>query len=312
MPDRLDPPLHTLFEQGLRSPNPTQGLRSVVQGLLNQPDASTQELIATLEAFRDVLRKEGREDAEDVVLEVMDFLVGWSSPHTKLKKPGSAPPSKSQKDTPIDTARSHESARQMQERVRVISVRPGTSGGVWVDRKSTAILRDQPFPPTAFGVAGPTVIDIDLTGMFPTPGVLQDFIVPLMQRIRGGIYDRMTLFVRTHDKSVVDFLDMLAKLHNFAMFVRTSNELYKESLPVGDLTGTERTTLNVLVDVGGAVTATELANDIGIEPTAASNRLVNLAKKGVVYRVSQPRREGDLFVDPRVAAEPATSGSTKV
>lgn len=26
----------------------------------------------------------GREDDEDVVLEVMDFLTGWSSPHVRL------------------------------------------------------------------------------------------------------------------------------------------------------------------------------------------------------------------------------------
>ena len=48
--------------------------------------------------------------------------------------------------------------------------------------------------------------------------------------------------------------------------------------------------------------ASDLADRAGIEATAAGNRLVNLVRKGYVYRWERPRREGDLFVDPRLAS----------
>jgi hypothetical protein len=37
-----------------------------------------------LEELRFELREEGREDAEDTVLDVMDFITGWSSPHMRI------------------------------------------------------------------------------------------------------------------------------------------------------------------------------------------------------------------------------------
>ena len=72
--------------------------------------------------------------------------------------------------------------------------------------------------------------------------------------------------------------------------------------PIGDLTATERSTLELLKDVGGRATASDPADRAGIEATAAGNCLVNLVRKGYVYRCERPRREGDLFVDPRLAS----------
>jgi hypothetical protein len=37
-----------------------------------------------LRALRGHLRDAGRDADEDMVLEVMDFLAGWSSPHMKI------------------------------------------------------------------------------------------------------------------------------------------------------------------------------------------------------------------------------------
>jgi len=37
-----------------------------------------------LEEFRLVLGSRGREDDQDVVLEVLDFLTGWCGPHNRI------------------------------------------------------------------------------------------------------------------------------------------------------------------------------------------------------------------------------------
>ncbi len=45
--------------------------------------ASRDEVLAALEELR-----AHDPDREDVVLDVMDFVVGWSSPHVSLHQPG--------------------------------------------------------------------------------------------------------------------------------------------------------------------------------------------------------------------------------
>jgi hypothetical protein len=43
-----------------------------------------EAILAELERLRTVLRECGRSDDEDIVLDAMDFLVGWCSPQMKL------------------------------------------------------------------------------------------------------------------------------------------------------------------------------------------------------------------------------------
>lgn len=75
-----------LFDEALSSSEPLWELRGVIRGLL--ADGHDRELIlGDLERFRSVLQNAGREQDEDTVLEVMDFLVGWSSPHMRLSLP---------------------------------------------------------------------------------------------------------------------------------------------------------------------------------------------------------------------------------
>jgi len=45
---------------------------------------SRDELIDDFEALRARFEERGEEEGEDAVLEVMDFLHGWGSPHMKL------------------------------------------------------------------------------------------------------------------------------------------------------------------------------------------------------------------------------------
>lgn len=74
------------FNQALKSPQPIWSLREVVQDLLAQ-GRRRETVLADLEYFQDVLQEKEREEDEDIVLEVMDFLTGWCSPHMTLAQP---------------------------------------------------------------------------------------------------------------------------------------------------------------------------------------------------------------------------------
>ena len=45
---------------------------------------SREELLHEFEIFRGLLRDMGREDLEDDVLDVMDFITGWCAPSARL------------------------------------------------------------------------------------------------------------------------------------------------------------------------------------------------------------------------------------
>ena len=71
------------IQQALSSSEPVNGLRNWVLQLL--ADGQTREAIrGLLKRTRPQLRQADRETDEDAVMDVMDFLVGWCSPHMKL------------------------------------------------------------------------------------------------------------------------------------------------------------------------------------------------------------------------------------
>lgn len=72
------------YRGALDSNRPLAALRDVVEHELHDRHADREIVLSELEALRGDLRQAGREDAEDVVLEVMDFVVGWCSPHVRL------------------------------------------------------------------------------------------------------------------------------------------------------------------------------------------------------------------------------------
>lgn len=43
-----------------------------------------QQLLAEFEELRTELRSAGRDQDDDVVLDVMDFVAGWCSPHARM------------------------------------------------------------------------------------------------------------------------------------------------------------------------------------------------------------------------------------
>ena len=89
----LDPRIH----DALNNPAPLNQLRALVRRL----QAQGQEESGILELFetaRRELRAAGRDAEEDLVLEAMDFLVGWCSPHMSLEPQN--PPSPPANDAP--------------------------------------------------------------------------------------------------------------------------------------------------------------------------------------------------------------------
>jgi hypothetical protein len=71
------------FEEAFSADQPTQALReAVVRARESGTDRDTA--MAQLTALREHLAAAEREEDEDIVLEVMDFLAGWSSPHMRI------------------------------------------------------------------------------------------------------------------------------------------------------------------------------------------------------------------------------------
>ena len=72
-----------LLEEALREGNPLDALRNLVQAKVSQ-GYDRETLNQALTDFALDLRAVNRESDEDLILEVMDFLAGWCSPHMKM------------------------------------------------------------------------------------------------------------------------------------------------------------------------------------------------------------------------------------
>jgi hypothetical protein len=71
------------YEEALAAAEPTVALREAV---VRAREAGLERDVVEgqLRALREHLQRAGRDRDEDVVLEIMDFLAGWSSPHMKI------------------------------------------------------------------------------------------------------------------------------------------------------------------------------------------------------------------------------------
>ena len=147
----------------------------------------------------------------------------------------------------------------------------------------------------------PQVLVLDLAGIAFTPSTLQELIVPLTQRIRGGEHGTVRLVISTTDPGVGDFVRYIAQVHQLPLYLSPSPFDLRQGTPVGALTTTERSTLDTVVVLGGQVTASRLAATEGIRPSAATNRLVRLDRGGYLVRQPRGRREGDVYIEPRSA-----------
>jgi DNA-binding CsgD family transcriptional regulator len=180
------------------------------------------------------------------------------------------------------------------------------TGGVVADVGRAIELRDeQLLPPTE--LQGQTTIVLDLGVATLTPGPLRELIVPLGQRIKGGVYGNARLIIATTDLALAELIGLLADTYELPLYIAKSSEErhVSEAMPAGSLTPTERDTLATVIALGGRTTAVSLAEQIGIEPTAVNNRLANIYRKGYLYRYERPRRMGDVYIDPRMTPEAA-------
>jgi signal recognition particle receptor subunit beta len=73
------------FEQALRSREPVDALIAIVKELVRQGQ-SKEQVRELLSQFLTHLQEnaEPREADEDAVMDVLDFVDGWCSPHAKL------------------------------------------------------------------------------------------------------------------------------------------------------------------------------------------------------------------------------------
>ena len=147
----------------------------------------------------------------------------------------------------------------------------------------------------------PQILVLDLGGSAYTPLALQELILPLAQRIRGGEYGIMRLFISTSNPGVGNYIRYMAQAHELPLYLSPSHSNLREGHPVGGLTETERGTLDTIIAFGGRVTASSLAAIDNIRPSAATNRLVNLDREGYLLRQPRGRREGDFYFEPRSA-----------
>ena len=146
---------------------------------------------------------------------------------------------------------------------------------------------------------GPMLGVLDIGAARPTPVVLRKTVLTLGEDVKAGRYGDFSLFICSEDEDTRSVIGDIAAAQNIAVFVCTSSADLEDAEPVGLLTAKDLETLELVSNAGGTVTAMSLSTDIGIEKTAAGNRLVSLQKKGYLQRVERPHPEGDLFVDPR-------------
>ncbi len=87
------------MERALAAPEPLLELRALAQQLLAQK-SDRAAVLASFENSRQRLREQDREADEDAVLEVMDFLTDWCSPHVRISAESGQEPGADQAQVP--------------------------------------------------------------------------------------------------------------------------------------------------------------------------------------------------------------------
>lgn len=187
-------------------------------------------------------------------------------------------------------------------RFQVRLVAAGTGSMVW-DHPFADRAIQQHMPPDRRH--GPMIGIVHLGLVRPTPNVLRDVVVTLGEEVKAGRYgDQFSLVVSSEDEATRHVIRDIAAASDIAMFVGPSSTDLRQAEPVGALTAKDRETMGLVLQIGGTVTATQLACELGCEQTAAGNRLTSLHKKGYLQRQERPHPLGDLFLDPRSVRPP--------
>jgi hypothetical protein len=151
------------------------------------------------------------------------------------------------------------------------------------------------------GAHDPTVLLINLEGRFLSATMLYELLVPLSGAIVAGAHGSIALVVATPDPALADVIRAIAHMYKLPLFLTTSKDEIGDAEPLGPLTPSDLETLQALKVLGGRASVSMVAQEAGIDHKAAGNRLSTLDDRHMVLKVNRPRRQGDLFLDPRVA-----------
>lgn len=189
-------------------------------------------------------------------------------------------------------------ARQLRNSPAFRVIRPPT-GGIWFNWDSAKSFWEG--IPTPTSPSMPMTYVVDLDGVHPTIEVLQEAIVPWAKAVKRGEFGKSSIVVSTRNEALRAQIESIAVQLQLPLFVAISTTPFdvaeaKAAIP---LSASEDETLFSVAGLGGSADAAELANQLKLRHTAATNRLVALEEKGYLHRQKRPGRQGDLYVDPR-------------
>jgi hypothetical protein len=182
----------------------------------------------------------------------------------------------------------------------IIRFKPSTTGA-FINVIDAGINR--PVPPTH--PESPTIVMVDLNDASPTWDVLQAYLLPVAEDIKRGKLGDAVLVATSGNVGTRQLLQSWAVENDVPMYLApylppAANQTgLPAAQPAGPLTPSDQETLGAISDMGGRVRASQIAKRLGIQLTAASNRLSSLHKKGYILRTDKPGRDGDEFIDPR-------------
>jgi hypothetical protein len=158
------------------------------------------------------------------------------------------------------------------------------------------------------GVGLPTVLVVNLEGRFLSAAAVYELVVQLGRAIAARSYGEVALVLATPDPGLGAVIRAIAESTGLSLFLTPSADSLDLAEPIGPLTPSDLETLETLRRLGGRASVSAVAQAANIDHKAAGNRLSILDQRQLVLRVDRPRREGHLYLDPRVAA-PADEGA---
>jgi hypothetical protein len=73
------------LQEAVQTRHPLVSLRDAVKTAMDDRGFSREDVLAMLQELRARYHDEGDAHAEDIVLDTMDFVTGWCSPHMKIR-----------------------------------------------------------------------------------------------------------------------------------------------------------------------------------------------------------------------------------
>jgi hypothetical protein len=180
-------------------------------------------------------------------------------------------------------------------------VKPPTAG-VWSDLRVVQESLSGVVSPTT---QSPFLYVLDLMDVIPTVDVFEQYLVPFGQTIKHGERGSSSLAISTRNPGVRRYAELLSAQLELPVWIAASTATLQvaEASPAGALTQTDLETLDAVVDLGGAASASEVAARLRIQHTAAHQRLVALAARRYLHRRERSGRRGELFVHPLQPAQ---------